>query len=123
VHLLRMDISNAYRICTLKSHVYKQRGRHGQERKHEDFFYRCTLHSDVWRVHSPTNTLLLTYKTHYNTHKYRSYMFRSSTIIREFALNLPEVIFTLKHSVKLRLYLLCGCVAAYHRMACVLYTV
>ena len=39
-------------------------------------------------------------------------MFRSSTIIRELALNLAEVIFMLKHSVKLRRYLLCGCVAA-----------
>jgi hypothetical protein len=47
-------------------------------------------------------------------------MFRSSTIIREPALNLAKVIFMLKHSVKLRRYLLCGCVAAYHGMACVL---
>jgi len=39
-------------------------------------------------------------------------MFRSTTIIRELALNLAKIIFTLKHSVKLRLYLLCGCVAA-----------
>ena len=39
-------------------------------------------------------------------------MFRSSTIIRELALSLAKVIFTLKHSVKLRRYLLCGCVAA-----------
>ena len=41
-------------------------------------------------------------------------MFRSSTIIRELALNLAKVIFTLKHWVKLRryVYLLCGCVAA-----------
>jgi len=31
-------------------------------------------------------------------------MFRSSTIIREIALNLAKVIFTLKHSVKLRRY-------------------
>jgi hypothetical protein len=38
-------------------------------------------------------------------------MFRSSTIIREIALNLPKVMFTLKHSVKLRRYLSCGCVA------------
>ena len=36
-------------------------------------------------------------------------MFRSSTIIRQLALNLAKVIFTLKHSVKLRRYLLCGC--------------
>jgi uncharacterized membrane protein YjjB (DUF3815 family) len=50
-------------------------------------------------------------------------MFRSSTIIRELALNLAKVIFTLKHSVKLRRYLLCGCVAACHGMVCVLYAV
>ena len=39
-------------------------------------------------------------------------MFRSSTNIRELALNLAKVIFMLKHSVKLRRYFLCGCVAA-----------
>ena len=50
-------------------------------------------------------------------------MFRSSTIIRELALNLVKVIFMLKHSVKLRRYLLCGCVAACHGMACVLHAV
>ena len=48
-------------------------------------------------------------------------MFRSSTIIREPALNLDKVIFMLKHSVKLRRYLLRGCVAACHGMACVLH--
>ena len=47
-------------------------------------------------------------------------MFRSLTIIRELALNLDEFIFMLKHSVKLRNYLLCGDVAACHGMACVL---
>ena len=47
--------------------------------------------------------------------------FRSSTIIRELALNLAKVIFILKHSVKLRRYLLRGCVAARHGMACVLH--
>jgi hypothetical protein len=41
-------------------------------------------------------------------------MFRSSTIIRELALNLAEIMFTLKHSVKLRRYLLCGCVACFN---------
>jgi len=50
-------------------------------------------------------------------------MFRPSTIIRESALNLAKVIFMLKHSVKLRRYLLCGCVAACHGMACVLHFV
>ena len=38
-------------------------------------------------------------------------MFRPSTIIREPALNLTKVMFMLKHSVELRRYLLCGCVA------------
>jgi len=38
-------------------------------------------------------------------------MFRSSTIIKELAMNLAKVIFMLKLSVKLRRYLLCGCVA------------
>jgi fumarate reductase subunit D len=47
-------------------------------------------------------------------------MFRSSIIIRELALNLVKVIFRLKHSVKLRRYLLCGCMSACHGMACVL---
>jgi len=32
---------------------------------------------------------------HLNTHKHRSYMFRSSTIIMELALNLIKVIFML----------------------------
>ena len=50
-------------------------------------------------------------------------MFRSSTIIGELALNLAKIIFILKHSVKLRRYLLCGCVAACHGMACVLHAV
>ena len=47
-------------------------------------------------------------------------MFRSTTIIRELVLNLAEVIFMLKHSVKLRRYMLFGDVAACHRAACVL---
>ena len=46
------------------------------------------------------------------------YVFRAMSsmstiiIIRELVLNLAEVIFMLKHSVKLRRYLLCGRVAA-----------
>ena len=43
-------------------------------------------------------------------------MFRSSTIIRELTLKLAKILFMLKHSVKLRRYLLCGCVAAFHDM-------
>ena len=50
-------------------------------------------------------------------------MFRSSTIIRELALNLAKVTLMLKYSVKLRRYLLCGCMAVCHGMTCVLYAV
>ena len=50
-------------------------------------------------------------------------MFRSSIIIRELAMNLAKFIFTLKHSVNLHRYLLCGCVTACHGIACVLYAV
>ena len=39
-------------------------------------------------------------------------MLRSSAIIRDLAMNLAKVTFMLKHTVKLRRYLLCGCVAA-----------
>ena len=35
-------------------------------------------------------------------------MFRSTTIIRELVLNLAKVIYMLKHSVKLRRYMLFG---------------
>jgi len=52
-------------------------------------------------------------------HKYRSYMFWSTTIIRELVLNLGKVRFMLKHSVKLR-HMLFGDVTACHRVACVL---
>jgi hypothetical protein len=47
-------------------------------------------------------------------------MFRTTTIIRELVLNLAKVIFILKHSVKLRRYMLFGDVAACHRAECVL---
>ena len=50
-------------------------------------------------------------------------MFRSTTIIRELALNPTKVIFMLKHSVKLRRYMLFSSVAAFHRAACVLHAV
>ena len=45
------------------------------------------------------------------------YLFQSTTIIRELVLNLAKVIFMLKHSVKLRCYVLFGDVAACHRAA------
>ena len=48
-------------------------------------------------------------------------MFRSSTILRELVQSLAEVTLLLKHSVKLRRCILCGDVAAYREMACVLF--
>ena len=47
-------------------------------------------------------------------------MFRPTAIIRELVLNLAKVIILLKHSVKLRSYILFGDVAECHRAACVL---
>ena len=44
-------------------------------------------------------------------------MFPSTTVIREFVLNLAKVIFMLKHSAKLRRYMLFGDVAACHSAA------
>jgi hypothetical protein len=52
--------------------------------------------------------------------KYRSYTFRSTTIIRQLVLNLAKVLFILKHPVQLRRYKLFGDVAACHRAECLL---
>jgi hypothetical protein len=65
-------------------------------------------------VHSPTNALFIklgkVFKIYIKIQtKYRSYKFRSSTIIRELVLNLAKVM--LEHSVICR-YMLCGGVAA-----------
>ena len=48
-------------------------------------------------------------------------MFRSSTILRELVQTLAKFTLLLKHSVKLRRYILCGDVAACGEMACVLF--
>jgi hypothetical protein len=66
------------------------------------------LHLEKFKIYTKIHT------------KYSSYMFRLTTIIREIVLNLAKVIFILKHSVKLRRYVLCGDVAACHRVECVL---
>ena len=58
-----------------------------------------------------------------NTHNYRSYMFRSSTILRELVQSLAIVTLLIKHSVKLRRCILCGDVAACLEMVCVLFVV
>jgi hypothetical protein len=50
-------------------------------------------------------------------------MFRSSTIIRELVQSLAKVTLLLKHSVKLHHCILCGYVAAFREMACVLFVV
>jgi hypothetical protein len=68
----------------------------------------CLLNLEMFKIYIKIHT------------KYRSYMFRSTTIIREFALSLAKVIFILKHLVKLRRYMLFGDVAACHRAECVL---
>jgi len=49
---------------------------------------------------------------HENTYNYRSYMFRTSTILRELVQSLANVTRLLKHSVKLRRCILCGDVTA-----------
>ena len=73
-----------------------------------------------WHFYSCKEHIKIYVKIHINI---APTYFGSSTMIRELALNLTKVIFALKHSVKLRRCLLCGCVAAYHGMACVLYAV
>ena len=50
-------------------------------------------------------------------------MFRPSTILRELVQSLAKVTLLLKRSVKLRLCILCGDVAACREMACVLFVV
>ena len=83
----------------------------------------CDIAIHVHRYSSLTNKCLIIYLK--NTLKFilkcRYYVFRSSTIIRVLALNPPKVIFTLKLSVKLRRYLLCGCVAASHGISAFAY--
>ena len=51
---------------------------------------------------------------HENTRNCRSYMFRSSTILRKLVQSLAKVTLLLKHSVKLRRCILCGYVAAWY---------
>ena len=62
------------------------------------------------------------FKIYIKIHTYRCYMFRSTIIIRELVVNLSKVIFMLKHSVKLRRYMLIVDVAACQTAACVLHT-
>ena len=52
------------------------------------FFYRCTVHSDIHTVHSPTDAHLLKLWLQFTLNLSGSYMFRSTTIIREFAINI-----------------------------------
>ena len=50
-------------------------------------------------------------------------MFRSSTILRELIQSLAKFTLLLKHSIKLRRFILCGYVAAFREMPCVLFVV
>ena len=58
---------------------------------------------------------------HENTHNYRSYIFRSSTILRKLVQSLAKVTLLLIHSVKLHLCVLCGDVATCHGKTNVLF--
>ena len=48
-------------------------------------FYRCTVHSGIHTVHSPTDAHLLKLWLKFTLKSGGSYMFRSTTIIRELA--------------------------------------
>jgi len=49
-------------------------------------FYHCTVHSDIHTVHSPTDAHLLELWLQFTLKSDGSYMFRSTTIIRELAI-------------------------------------
>ena len=49
-------------------------------------FYRCTMHSDIHTVHSPTDAHLLTLWLQFTIKLDGSHMFQSTTIIRELAI-------------------------------------
>ena len=51
-----------------------------------DNFYRCTVHSGIHTVHSPTDAHLLKLRLQFTLKLGGSYMFRSTTIIRELAI-------------------------------------
>ena len=49
-------------------------------------FYRCTVHSDIHTVHSPTDAHLLKLSLKFTLKLCGSYMFRSKTILRALAI-------------------------------------
>ena len=80
-------------------------------------FYCCTMHYWIYILftHQQMHFLLNLEEFKFTwiyTYNYRSYMFRSSTILRELVQSLANVTLLLKHSVKLRCCILCGDVAA-----------
>jgi hypothetical protein len=87
------------------------------------FFYCCTVHYGVCILFTHQQMHFLLYfknlNLYENTHNYRSYIFRSSTILRELVQSLAKVTLLSKHSVKLRHCILCGDVATCLEMACV----
>ena len=85
-------------------------------------FYRCTVHFDIYKVHTPTNALFIkldkVLKFTLKITSTCSYMFRSlsTTIIRESSLKPSLIYIRLRFGKKkLRRYTLCGGVAACHR--------
>ena len=85
-----------------------------------DFFYRCTVHSNIHTVHSPTDAHLVKLWLKFTLKLDGSYWFRSTTIIRELELSLAKVILILKHWVRLHRNLLFGGKTTCPSMVCVL---
>ena len=77
--------------------------------------YRCTVHFDNYTVHTPTNSHFIkldkVLKFVLKITLTCSYMFRSTTVIRETSLSLAKVIFRLRFG-KNYVVMLCGGVAA-----------
>ena len=82
-------------------------------------FYRCTVHFDIYKVHTPTNALFIkldkVLKFTFKIMLTCSYMFLSlsMTIIREPSLESSKIYVSLRFSKKLHRYMLCGGVAAF----------
>jgi len=51
-----------------------------------DNFYHCTVHSDIHTVYSPTDAHLLKLRLQFTLKLDGSYMFQSTTVIRELAI-------------------------------------
>ena len=109
LHLLRVQFvtSRTPNLCTPLNITAGQKitqsnsiNSHAQVTTAFFFFNHCTVHFYICGVHSPPNAHFY-FKKHIEVNmkihikKYRCYMFRPSTIIRELALNLTKVMFML----------------------------